>query len=766
MSTGAQIAVLPPVGTPADRARARAAPAERPLMRLAAVGALGLYGILRWATMLSPAPIGRLLELLALCLGLVAIGAARPLLGRGVVALAAVLAFFAMFAMSGVPLAWVVHLRIAVSTSWIAGGISALPGVLVPYSGLNEWVRVVVVLGAGLLLLAGGLSLAFVPRGVGDLRRAGAALPLVALAVIPSTLLRPQVPYLQGLILFALLAFFMWGERVRRDDLAALIALGAVVGAAAMILAPRLDPRQPWVDPHSLANSFSPAHLDTFDWSQRYGPLNWPRTGHEVLDVKPSQAPDYWKAEDLDTFNGFGWVADNVEQQSLPPADPESLRRWTQTIQVTLHGMRTNDVIAAGYAFSPAHIQGTVTSGAGAGTWVSPTPLRQGASYSVRVYTPHPSSSQLAAAYDGAGSGDFPLTALEGFLTLTMPQSAASPRLPQRVLFPPFGSHAAPLNVGASISESGARAIARSPYAPAYALARRLARGAETPYAYVRRVLQYLSVANGFQYNEDTPATAHPLATFLRTKQGYCQQFAGTMALLLRMGGVPARVATGFTTGTYDSSSHSYVVTDIDAHSWVEAWFPHYGWVRFDPTPAAAPARGGHTAISSSLSVGRVAPVPLAPRRAIGPTGPVAASTTASGGGPSAVLIGLLAALAALFVVALVATRGVANPTDEQLLAELERALARSGRPLAAGSTLAELEHRFRTSADAAAYVRAIRTIRFAGGGPGPTRHQRRALRAHLRAGLGLGGRVRALWALPPRWTVPQRLRSRDGSDA
>ena len=66
------------------------------------------------------------------------------------------------------------------------------------------------------------------------------------------------------------------------------------------------------------------------------------------------------------------------------------------------------------------------------------------------------------------------------------------------------------------------------------------------------------------------------------------------MALLLRMGGVPARVAAGFTTGTLRHARRtSYVVADIDAHAWVEAWFPHYGWVRFDPTPAVAPARGG-----------------------------------------------------------------------------------------------------------------------------------------------------------------------------
>jgi hypothetical protein len=65
--------------------------------------------------------------------------------------------------------------------------------------------------------------------------------------------------------------------------------------------------------------------------------------------------------------------------------------------------------------------------------------------------------------------------------------------------------------------------------------------------------------------------------------------------------------------------------------------------------------------------------------------------------------------------------------------------------------TLAALERRFRTSPEAAAYVHTLRMARFGGEGKLPTLHQRRALRAQLRAGLGLGGALRALWALPPR---------------
>src|SRR5206468_1556260 len=112
---------------------------------------------------------------------------------------------------------WVTHLRVAMIADGIGQGLSALPGIYVPYSGINEWVRVAVLLGAAILLLDAALLLAFAPAALGDLRRAGAALPLVALVVVPTVSVHPHLAYLQGLVLFALLAFFMWGERVPDD---------------------------------------------------------------------------------------------------------------------------------------------------------------------------------------------------------------------------------------------------------------------------------------------------------------------------------------------------------------------------------------------------------------------------------------------------------------------------------------------------------------------------------------------------------------------
>ncbi|MFZ1992741.1 MAG: hypothetical protein WAU75_01425, partial [Solirubrobacteraceae bacterium] len=85
------------------------------------------------------------------------------------------------------------------------------------------------------------------------------------------------------------------------------------------------------------------------------------------------------------------------------------------------------------------------------------------------------------------------------------------------------------------------------------------------------------------------------------------------------------------------------------------------------------------------------------------------------------------------------------------LLAELERALARTGRPLRDGITLIGLERRLHSSPEAEAYVRALRLSRYGGAAGAPNPAQRRALRRELGRGLGFIGRIRALWALPPR---------------
>ena len=764
MSGATQVAVLAPLGTDAGPSHAATRGRDRPFVRLTAFAALGCYGVLRWGTLMQPAPTWRLLGLLAVAVGLAGIGpalfereravAARGGQGEPISLLGAPLALLAVllvFPIAGIPFSWILHLRVAVTVDGINQGLSALPGILVPYSGANEWARVVMLLGAAVLLLDAGMLLAFAPPALGDVRRAGAALPLIALVVVPATLVHPHLAYLQGLVLFALLAFFMWGERVASDRWGSVVLACAATGAIGMIIAPALDQHSPWIDYEALTRGFTPAHVERFDWTQRYGPLVWPRTGKDVLEVKasPKAFPgEYWKTENLDTFDGRGWTSGTSGGSPPEAVSSATLRKYTQTLTVTIRAMTINEVIAAGYADQPTQLPSPPLPGTTTGTWAATTPLGPGDAYTVGVYVPHPGSHELARA-----GANYPAEATDSDLALVLPQRRTIvPPAPQSVQFPAFGSGGAPQNQTTPDGFSGLKAIENSPYAPAYALSQRLSRGARTPYAYVRNVMRYL--ANGYTYDEEPPPTQYPLETFLFSNRlGYCQQFAGSMAMLLRMGGVPARVSTGFTTGTYDTATKSWLVSDIDAHAWVEAWFPGYGWVTFDPTPAAAPARGGRAAINSNNLLGGSGGVSKLGGRDTGaPSGTVNGATHVHSSGSGApVLLGTFGVLAILLVLAALAWSRTRPLDADGLLAEFERALARSGRPISDGVTLAALERRFRTSPDAVGYVHALRTARFGGEETLPTLRQRRALRAQLRAGLGLAGALRALWALPPR---------------
>lgn len=96
-----------------------------------------------------------------------------------------------------------------------------------------------------------------------------------------------------------------------------------------------------------------------------------------------------------------------------------------------------------------------------------------------------------------------------------------------------------------------------------------------------------------FAYTLQLPRTLSrdPLADFLfERKQGHCEYFASSMAVMLRSIGIPSRVVNGFRTGEFNDLTLQYLVRASNAHSWVEAFFPGYGWISFDPTPAVPPS--------------------------------------------------------------------------------------------------------------------------------------------------------------------------------
>ena len=141
---------------------------------------------------------------------------------------------------------------------------------------------------------------------------------------------------------------------------------------------------------------------------------------------------------------------------------------------------------------------------------------------------------------------------------------------------------------------------------PLYALARNVTRRAKSPYAAAVTLEAWFRSSGGFTYDETPPVldSSPPLVAFvLQHRQGYCQQYAGAMALMLRLLGVPARVAAGFTSGTYDSDTREWKVTDHNAHTWVEVYFPGFVWLPFDPTPGRGVLAGGYSPFSRDFNL-------------------------------------------------------------------------------------------------------------------------------------------------------------------
>lgn len=135
------------------------------------------------------------------------------------------------------------------------------------------------------------------------------------------------------------------------------------------------------------------------------------------------------------------------------------------------------------------------------------------------------------------------------------------------------------------------------------ALADSLTAGIENRYDQAVAIRNWLRT---FTYTRELPATAGQatLHHFLfERRAGHCEYFSTAMVVLLRAIGIEARNVNGFLGGQWNDFGGYLVVTQNEAHSWVEAWFPGFGWVTFDPTPSGT---GSTDMVSAWFWPGRI----------------------------------------------------------------------------------------------------------------------------------------------------------------
>ena len=325
-----------------------------------------------------------------------------------------------------------------------------------------------------------------------------------------------------------------------------------------------------------------------------------------------------------------------------------------------------------------------------------------------------------------------------------------------------------------------------APYRTLLTLAERVAGDTQSPYAAVVALERWFRTTGGFTYSEQPPQTpgVPPLVAFaLETRTGYCQHYAGAMALMVRLLGIPARVAAGFVNGRY--ANGRWTITDHDAHTWVEVWFRGYGWLPFDPTPGrgqlaasysdASPRFDAAAAAKLLAGVVRGGEVFNAPAGGGGPearlpgqrpgTASLGALTAPEPAGRGHGLVRLLALLAIGLIAAIEATKFVRRRSryatrDPRRIAgacarELSDFLADQRISVARGSTVRELGEQLdrRFAVDARSFATAVEAARFGPPAGAATaavaaRQELARLKGRLRRRLGTLDRVRGALSL------------------
>ena len=468
----------------------------------------------------------------------------------------------------------------------IGRGLEALPGVRVPYRGVDEATMIALGVG-GTLLAALAAVLAFWPRSGGRTGfRAAALILLVALYAVPAVVLNFEGEFLRGALLAVLVLAFLRLERLPVGDVPAAGVAAGVAAVLALLAAPLLDGREPWWDYERWAVDTAAARAVGFNWDHSYSPLDWPRDGREMIRVKARQArvlegarPRHLRRHGL--APGPAAAQSRRSPRTCPRTSSRAApgpSRWTSR-SATWSPTRSSPPA------SRPRCAGEPSYPLGGGVFAAPDGIGKGDTYTADVYTPRPTERQMRQS-----STDY-----EDWLRL-LPLGDRSPPPPDTnfpptvITWPGFDDDAEPEAERLDLVPFD-QTLDRAGLDRIWGLAQELKAGTDSPFEYMKAVEEHL--AGDYTYSETPPPSpARTLDGFLfDARIGYCQQFSGAEALLLRMGGVPARVATGFTSGSFDEDEQEYVVRDLDAHSWVEVWFPEYGWVQRDPTPAPAPPR-------------------------------------------------------------------------------------------------------------------------------------------------------------------------------
>ncbi len=257
--------------------------------------------------------------------------------------------------------------------------------------------------------------------------------------------------------------------------------------------------------------------------------------------VESSTPQHYWRSEVLATYNGMGWEPATLQPAGAEPAFPAKVPDGRYPLEQTfeLTGAHDQRLFASN--------EPVMTTGAEARLRYTQPDDSALVSGSANQYKVTSYANQVSAGQLRSDAKPVPAEILQAYTQL--PNS-----LPERV---------------------------RN-------MAERVMGRADNDYDRAVALQTYLRETYPYNLKVSTPPPGRDAVDYFlyEAQEGFCSYYASAMTVMLRSQGVPSRVVIGYATGEYDFSRRAYRVPLSAAHAWVEVYFPSYGWVEFEPTPA------------------------------------------------------------------------------------------------------------------------------------------------------------------------------------
>lgn len=283
----------------------------------------------------------------------------------------------------------------------------------------------------------------------------------------------------------------------------------------------------------------------------------------EILSYTTSaNQPQYLEGFTFDHFDGHTWTSavSNASQSypaeaAIPPNLPGNATQTTTTVTIEQPPVGTKNYIFAPYEPTSFNVNTTLYGTTFTSAWTQSAALTQGEQYQVTSLIPSATAENLSSVplpgnNPNAWSSDNNYPALQNYLQT--PQDLAPTVL---------------------------------------ATAQQWTKDATNAFQAAYMLQSHLNDSTQFSYsltNPPVPSNVDAVTWLLQTRQGYCTYYATAMIVMARLLGIPARLVNGFSQGHFDAQRKVWAVDGSDAHSWVQVYFPGYGWISFDPTPGYA----------------------------------------------------------------------------------------------------------------------------------------------------------------------------------